>query len=101
MADFHRYEEQSEAGTDRPDSAQVARRVALALGREPVPDAKHLLAPVPLPPAASPLPDGPHHGTEFIVDLTGTFPQSAENVRTALDRQKRVGWGVATVWAQQ
>ncbi|MDX1933515.1 MAG: cell division protein ZipA C-terminal FtsZ-binding domain-containing protein [Capsulimonadales bacterium] len=55
----------------------TVRRIALALGPTPPDDARHLLAPVSLPPPFPPLPDGPLPATEFVVELVGRYPISA------------------------
>lgn len=99
--EFHRYDGDLVSAREWEDSPDFARRAQLALGPEPIPDARHLLPPVPLPPAPPSIPPGPYPVTEFIVDLVGAFPLAADAVRSTLTPERRASLGYATLWAQQ
>src|SRR5437868_3128564 len=57
--DFHRFGDDYLRQNAWRNTPETARRVALALGPEPIEDARHLLPPVSLPSPAPPLPPGP------------------------------------------
>ncbi len=87
-------------GSDtQQEAAHIKWRVGAALGPEPLVGAAHLLQPVAVPPTSPPLLPGPRAGTEFVVDLTGPFPVSAEAVHARLaGRGGELGW--FWLWAQ-
>ena len=75
----------------------LSRRVASALGPEPLDDARHLLAPIVIPASADPVPAGPRPGTEFVVDAAGPDPGGADMLRRAL---QPAGFGVPRFWVR-
>ena len=94
--------------TDWPDAPPVARRVSLALGRDPIASARHLLAPIVLPDKVAGITaDGPQPATQLVIDL----PPSIESIRhiSNLTAQKfftyvfppakRAGLGFVRFWA--
>jgi hypothetical protein len=96
--EFHRFGETYER--EWRNAPETEERVALALGPEPLEDAQYLLSPLALPPPPPPLTDGPHPGTEFIVDLVGTSSTPREAVEAALGPSKRAGLGFVRLWGQ-
>lgn len=72
---FHRFGDDYLRAAEWGDAApDYLRRVVLAMGTEPLPDARHLLAPVPLPvsaPTPSSAPGGPDETTSFIIEASG------------------------------
>jgi cell division protein ZipA len=96
--EFHRFGGEYER--EWKNAPDVSERVALALGLEPLEDARHLLPPITLPPPAPPLPEGPHPGTEFVVDFVGMLPLTREDVQTVLGPEKRRGLGFVRLWGQ-
>ena len=81
------------------EETETQRRIALALGAEPLEDARYLLPPLVLPPPAPPIAEGPYPLTEFIVDLTGIEGATAEQAQAIFAPQRRVGLGLAHGWA--
>ena len=75
----------------------LSRRVASALGPEPLDDARHLLAPIVVPASADPVPAGPRPGTEFLVDAAGTDAVGAETLRRVF---QPAGLGVPRFWVR-
>lgn len=101
---FHRFGEEyytrSDWGKAIPPDAR--RRIALALGPEPLPDARYLLPAVRLerPAKAAPLPDGPDTGTQFIVDAFGERRVPLGDVLAALTPGIRADLDFPRVWGR-
>lgn len=89
------------SGSSVRDRAELARRVRLALGPEPLSEAGHLLAPLPVSSPAAALPPGPQPATQFIVDIVGSTPLSGERVAEMLTAARRASVFFPQVWATQ
>ncbi len=113
--DFHRGGDELFASTEWGDALRVDARVALALGPEPLTDARRRLPPITLAPASpgASVPDGPNPSLEFIVELrraaSGAVLLAREaqaiwsgDIRARLDFPRvwaeTTGRGGATVW---
>jgi hypothetical protein len=101
--EYHRFGNNEELfqAQEMKYAPETAQRIVRALGPGPFDDARHLLAPVPMPPPFSPLPDGPLATTEFVIDLVGRFPLPASSFQRAFPPNERGGLGFAQFWIQK
>jgi hypothetical protein len=101
---FHRFGDDyltaAEWGKSTPD---LVNRIVLALGTEPLDDARHLLAPVTLPSAtvakSSPV-DEPDESTAFILDISGNHSASLLSVLELLDADTRAELAFPRFWGR-
>ena len=98
--EYHRFSGELWQGGEISHAPDIARRVALALGPQPLDNARHLLPEIALPPPFAPLAPGPQEGTDFIIDLVGRFPMPLSAVQAAFPPAQRGGLGFAQVWVQ-
>jgi hypothetical protein len=101
---YHRYGRSDELISDKEwqEAPDTRRRIALALGPEPLEDARHLLAPVTVPPPTPHLPPGPHPATEFIITLKPANAFSGEALtQRVLSPEVRAPMGRLRLWGQR
>ena len=87
-------------GTSAPD---VVKRVVLALGPEPLDDARHLLAPVPLQIPATVqtvVAEAPDNATDFIIEASGQQAVSLLAVLETLTAETRAALRFPRVWGR-
>lgn len=98
---YHRFGRDEELLSDREweDAPDTGRRVALALGPEPLEDARHLLPPIPkLAPSPALPPPGPYPPTEFVIDLMLPRPMALHRITQAFPPEYRSGLGFVRFW---
>jgi cell division protein ZipA len=85
-------------------AALAGRRIARALGPEPLEDARHLLPPLTLPRepphARSARSEGPHPGREFVVDLVGAEAAEAERALRVVSTERRAVLHFPRFWGR-
>ncbi|MBC8103915.1 MAG: hypothetical protein H7Z41_15180, partial [Cytophagales bacterium] len=90
----------SDWGLSAPDTI---RRVALALGSEPLEDARHLLAPILQEIPASPAPSalsGPESATAFVLEVFGSRPATLLSVVQILTPEMRADLDFPRSWGR-
>lgn len=103
-ASFHRWEDDYLTADEWGDALRFDERVALALGPEPLEDARHLLPPIRLPERDAPpeAAQGPNPATEFLLDLrapSGTV--SPADILSAFPAPVRAALDFPRLWAQR
>jgi len=101
---FHRLGDEYRTPADwgRQTPPDVRRRIALALGPEPIVDARHLLAPITLPrkPEAAAIAAAPDTATDFVVNLSGQEPVTLFDLWDRLTTDVRVALGFPRLWGR-
>jgi cell division protein ZipA len=103
---FYRPSDDPWAAAGALSAGERERRAVLALGPAPLDDARHLLPPVALPDPPAPaavhpaggLAPGPHPATEFVIDLLGAAPVSAERTLGVITWVRRAALGFPRLW---
>lgn len=101
---FHRFGDDYLSAAEWGDSSpDLIRRVVLAVGPESLPDARHLLAPVELPPLSSAPPaitSGPDESTSFIIETSGQHPVPLLTVLEIMTTQARASLHFPLLWGR-
>ncbi len=100
---FHRFGDDyltTEGGTAAPD---IISRVLLALGVEPLTDARHLLSPVPLPASSTVQPapsDAPDESTSFVIEVSGPRLVPLLAIVETLNGDARIALDFPRLWGR-